>query len=163
MKKLAARDYEDLLQVGLCLDLTALISHHVLFSAQFQSLKSYYPRNTIKLSSHYFIVWRSGMLLRSFVCIRNLPCPTWKKQQLCLAMNFVDFAMLFARLSIWLSCQRKRLHEGEGQQVKRQRPRLTWHQLQCQWSRLRSLPPHHLHPSQPKQKSGVNDARSSTS
>ena len=76
MKKLAARDYEDLLQV---LNIrseyqnTATIHHLLFLSALYRYLKTFCQRLTIKLFLISYFSWALGMLVQSWEFIPTLP------------------------------------------------------------------------------------------
>ena len=75
MKKLAARDYEDLLQVRNHVCHKFCCSHLFYTSAQFQSLMIYCLQNTTRLSASFCSSWRLGMLLRSSGNTQKLRSP----------------------------------------------------------------------------------------
>ena len=83
MKKLAALDFEDLLQVGLREILRPLLTF-VCCSARFQSLRGFSLHLMTRWSSTSFFPWRPGILMPNYGSIPNQHLARWRLQRLCL-------------------------------------------------------------------------------
>jgi len=80
MKKLAARDFEDLLQVSMLFDVQSMHSE-LDFSAQFLSSSISYLTPTMILSSPCYLNWPTGTHWLNSVCTPTQHYPFLKHQQ----------------------------------------------------------------------------------
>lgn len=81
LKKLAARNYEDLLQAcNINLYLVYKYSCHS-YSVQFLFLRDFLTNPTIATSCHYFLPSRNGIPLPNFACTRTIRLPGLINQQ----------------------------------------------------------------------------------
>jgi hypothetical protein len=73
MKKLAARDFEDLLQVRELFEKANNCAQNTAFSAVFLPLKDFFQNPIIRWSERYCTALQNGMLLPNFGCILRAP------------------------------------------------------------------------------------------
>ena len=81
MKKLAARDFKDLLQVGLREILRPLLTF-VCCSARFQSSRGFSLHLMTRWSSTSFFPWRPGILMPNYGSIPNQHLARWRLKRL---------------------------------------------------------------------------------
>lgn len=117
MKKLAARDFEDILQVSVQYR-TNFLSVFTCCSAPCLYLRISCRENTTKSSWIFCSSWRPGMHTRSFACIQSRLCGSSIRQRVNLGGKFGYSKRLPALSMTPGSYLRKWLHEGVARQPK---------------------------------------------
>jgi hypothetical protein len=72
MKRLATRDFKDLLQVGTDSNVLSVLMVDI-FSVHFRSSKDYCPIGIIRSYLIFCLIWQLGMDMRSCACIPRTP------------------------------------------------------------------------------------------
>lgn len=117
MKRLAARDFEDILQVCLYHYLIFHMAHtaaDIPSSVLFLFLKGYFLRNTIRLCSRCYINSHSGTHLRSSGFIQDLPWLFSKTHSINSPGSYGGFGLVLALPSSLRSYQKRKPRDKEG-------------------------------------------------